>query len=214
MYISYGIEYDKEKFTDVKNNQLYSDLNLPPTKPLRGGFWGSSYKQCGMYCSEWHEFIFSKLFVEMFKDKINNKSTIFELSEDAQVLYIDGLENVKLIFPNGEKEEGGNIPTRKCKVISGFDPNIEKRLYIDFEMLSKNYDAIYVSGNFLREAEKFLHKCDELIIKTNGNIPMDTNLKLAEQITKYQLFEDWHVESLLVMNPDCIKIIDFIKIEN
>lgn len=52
MFISLGIEYDKDKFNAVKNRGIYEDTDFPPTKPIKGGLWGSTYREKEQYVSE------------------------------------------------------------------------------------------------------------------------------------------------------------------
>ena len=90
-YISLGVQYNEKEFNQVKNRVIYNDTNFPPTKPIKGGFWGSSYFEENEYSSQWEKYIYETLNPEMFSHRLNKPSTIFTVKEDARILKLSSL---------------------------------------------------------------------------------------------------------------------------
>lgn len=209
LYICFGIKYDKDSYTEVSNKKRFFDPNVPPTKP-NGGLWASPYKPNGNYVSDWHSFMMTCLSREIFEDKINGISTIFKLSQDAKILYIRDTEDIKLVFPDGQQEEEGNLPVKQIPIGKDILPELRGRLYIDFEKLKLTYDAIYVSKDVIGRLQKFLEDFEEFVLDRQGVLSKDEELMYGESVMKAQLFEDWHVESLLVLNKSTIEVVEYI----
>ena len=64
------------------------------------------------------------------------------------------------------------------------------------------YDAIYVSQNFVECVDYVLKEFERRIL-SNENAD-----DLAQALYFAEMFEDWNVDSVLVLNKDIINVID------
>lgn len=132
------IHYGDDKFDITKFNKV---VNRPEsTKPF-GGFWGSR-KNAVFGWKEWCTEI-------DFKFKNLTKKLQFSLSNDARILVID---NTNLLV---------DLPQNK-------ENHILNKIYVtlDFEELSKEYDAIEVliSEDELLYQELYGWDCDSILV--------------------------------------------------
>lgn len=137
------IHYGDDKFDINKFNNV---LNRPEsTKPF-GGFWGSR-KNADFGWKEWCTEI-------DLKSKDLTKKLLFSLSNDAKILVID---NTKLL---------ANLPQNE-------ENNIVNKLFVtlDFEKLSKQYDAIEVLISEDERLYELLYgwDCDSILVM-NPNV--------------------------------------------
>lgn len=138
---------DESRFSPVTN------INF--IKP-EGGLWIAPYNENSKYSSGWEEFLIN----EIGSDTKGLKGTILSIKPDAKILTIDSLEDLVKVLENYEYK---NNPIRFTKLL-------------DFEKLSKDYDAI-----FLTEKGQY---------ETRLSIP---NLY------------GWDIECMLVMNFDILE---------
>ena len=86
----------------------------------------------------------------------------------------------------------------------------------DFEKQQKSVDAIMVSKNFVELVRWCLQTLELRVEKALSlGIPITDEIIYDDKLTSYEvifseMFEDWHVESILVMNPDCVDVIEII----
>ena len=95
-----------------------------------------------------------------------------------------------------------------------------KKPFVDFEKQQELFDAMAVSKNFV-DLVAWCLKVFEVkasILKEQGVLLTDELLNeyvYNEELTVYEvmfaeMFEDWHVESLLVFTPKSVNVIDII----
>lgn len=108
----------------IKREKFESITNIGFIKP-NGGLWLAPYNKNNEYKSEWHNFLVN----EMYIDIKSMKGTIVRIKENAKILVIDSLDDLKKIFEKYELYL--DIPTL-FRVL-------------DFEKLSKDYDAILLT---------------------------------------------------------------------
>lgn len=207
-FISYGVKYDEDKFAQVKNKGIFNDLNLPPTKPRIGGFWGCRHIKNEIYHSEWQKFMHEKLYLPYHQDKINSLSTVFSIKPMAKVFVINSIDDIICKMPNGEKEGEPYLSLKFCKVAKNIPLECEKNLYLDFEELAQIYDAIYISSEAITNINNIITHYDSLIQKGEREM----SIKECCIYMKAVIFEDWHVESLLIFNKEIIHVKEFIKV--
>lgn len=106
----------KEKFNRIQNHSFI--------KP-KGGLWLSPYTKDNEYTSQWHYFLTN----EMNINTKGKKGTIVRIKENARILVIDSLDDLKKIFEQYELSLDFSIFFRA----------------LDFEKLSKDYDAILLT---------------------------------------------------------------------
>lgn len=161
---------DNKKYIMVGAPTISKDLFRNVLRPLdnynfipSGGFWASDYiDNCEI--SAWNKYLHQ--IPELAEAKDINQSTIFTLKEDAKILKIESYNDILLL---AEKYPSYHH-------ILGFIEDInDRKISFDFEMLSKDYDGIYV------------------------------NYKNISQENKTMIFKDWVVNTLLLFNLDCIK---------
>lgn len=199
VFIALGIEYDAEKFKMAKNRRIYADTNFPPTKPIEGGFWGSIYYENMKYKSEWERYVNEVLDPKLFSDKLNGKSTLFKIKENAKVLELKSFNDVWIDFRTNES----NLALRQIKVAGAVPKQYEYHFFLDFERFSECYDAIYVSQNFVKRVDWVLKEYERRILfreKEYDENLTDGDLYISE------LFEDWNVDSILVLNKSSVEI--------
>lgn len=122
--LTFGIDHlDEELFKPVSNYTDYDCRNKP-----MGGLWASSYKPDNHYPSEWVEFIDTGL-----SDKFKVFTGItYQLKPGIKILKIDTANDY---FDALDKY--GIIPF----------PNIDTKLQLDFESMSKDYDAFHLTSD-------------------------------------------------------------------
>lgn len=128
-----------------------------------GGFWASDYIDAAEV-SAWNKYLHQISELEEVKD--TTQSTIFTLKDDAKILTIETIEDILSLskkYPSYHHTLG---------YIDDID---ERKISFDFEMLSKDYDGIYV------------------------------NYKNITRENKTLIFNEWVVNTLLLFNLDCIK---------
>ena len=152
VFITNGISsISKERFMDIKNIH---------NKPI-GGLWASEYKEDSELYSDWIEWCCSQM-----TSMINKDSVVFSLKDDANILIIDSLDDYLKIRD-------------KYTFTKTFMD--ETDYHLDFEILSKEYDGVFLTNNGVREC------CGAELMFTVGRC----------------LF-GWDVSSLLLFNLDCI----------
>lgn len=156
-----GNEIKKEYFKDVKNAS-----EALPIKPEIGTcLWASIYTPEEDYLSEWHEFVCNEM-----ESILGEYESIykFKLKPDAKIFTIDSRNDLYLLLSEYKLD----------------NPKINYKTAIDFEKISKDYDAIHLTSN--------------------GQI----NTRFGD----YDLY-GWDVDSLLVLNFDCIDTNSIVKME-
>ena len=134
-YIHYGhTKFDKSVFNKIKNVDC-------STKP-KGGLWASDveaehgWKDC---CE-----------AEEFRDCKEENSFSFVLSDNAKVLYIDSIDDLKVL----------------PKIDDKFGMNFSSWILLDFEKLAETYDAVEVSisSDFDLYYQLYGWDCDSIVI--------------------------------------------------
>ena len=159
-FIHFGSnEYLPELFGPIKNTLGHKPESF-------SGLWG-----CPLDADfSWKEFC---QLIDFHDDDYLKKYFIFKLRDDARVIIIDDINSLN----NLDDKYLYNGPV--------FFSHIETSIkYINFEMLSEDYDAIIVYLN--RYIPKSIYPSDSL---------------------KYRLY-GWDCDSILVLNKDVIEIID------
>ena len=162
LFISLGIEYASNLFKQPKNRNIYEDTNFPPTKPIMGGFWGSTYLRTGNFKSYWEKYIYEKLNVKMFEHKLNHSSTIFSLKESANILFLDSFQDIWIDM----KLQQSNLPLRLVKIAGNVPKQYENHMFLNFEDCV--YDAIYVSQNFVECVDYVLKEFERRILSNEN----------------------------------------------
>ncbi|SEL78490.1 hypothetical protein [Paenibacillus sp. OK003] len=206
-FVSLGVEYNENNFRSVVNRKTYEDMIFPPTKPIEGGLWGSEINQDEKFISSWQEYIYEKLNKSLFKHKLKNKSTFFSIKHDSRVLSLDSLKDIVI---NLEDENlSSNISLRLLEISGDVPKQYENHLYIDFERLVDYYDAIHVSMTFVKNVDwilkEYTHRVENNLYEWDEDIT-------PESLFKAELFEDWNVDSILILNNECINILKIDKL--
>ena len=223
-YISSGLVFDKEKVVPVRNRVFYDKI-LTPSKPAQGGFWGSLYTPEAAYRSDWERFIKEKMYLqEDWLEKIEKPSTIFSLRSDTWLLYLDTFRD---LYGEMIEQEDGRAKLQNPVIVPHYVKVIQpefsayaKQPFINFEEQQKIFDAMAVSKNFVNLVSWCLNTFDRraAMLQAQGIFLSDEALDkfiYNENLTKYdvvfaEMFEDWHVESILVFNPECVNVIDIV----
>lgn len=161
---------NNKKYITVGAPIISKDLFRNVLRPLdnysfipNGGFWASDYLN-EYQISDWNKYL--QYATEVAQAKNTTESTIFTLKDDAKILTIETYEDIIKLsqkYPSYHH-------------ILGYTKDIDdKKSSFDFEMLSKDYDGIYV------------------------------NYKNISKENKTMIFNDWEVNTLLLFNIDCIK---------
>lgn len=137
-----------------------------------GGFWASDYIN-EFEISAWNKYLEQRKEIADAKD--TTQSTIFTLKEDAKILTIETANDIL--------ELSKKYPSYH-HILGYIDVLNDKKICFDFEMLSKDYDGIYVNyKNIYHENKNFT-------------------------------FDQWEVNTLLLFNLDCIKEYQIAPITN
>ena len=134
-YIHYGhTKFDKSMFTKIKN----VDCN---TKP-KGGLWASDV-EAEYGWKDWCK-------AEEFRDCKEDDSFSFVLSDNAKVLYINSVDDLKTLPKADDK----------------FGMNFSSWILLDFEKLAETYDAVEVSisSDFDLYYQLYGWDCDSIVI--------------------------------------------------
>lgn len=134
-YIHYGhTKFDKSMFTKIKNVDC-------STKP-KGGLWASDVEAEHGW-KDWCE-------VEEFRDCKEDDSFSFVLSDSAKVLYINSVDDLKVLPKADDK----------------FGMNFSSWILLDFEKLAETYDAVEVSisSDFDLYYQLYGWDCDSIVI--------------------------------------------------
>lgn len=128
-----------------------------------GGFWASDYID-DVEVSAWNKYLQQN--PEIAEAKDTTQSTIFNLKDDAKILTIETADDILALsqkYPSYHH------------ILGYIDDITDRKISFDFEMLSQDYDGIYV------------------------------NYKNISREKKTMIFKDWEVNTLLLFNLDCIK---------
>ena len=142
-YIHYGhTKFDKSMFNKIKNVDC-------STKP-KGGLWASDVEAEHGW-KDWCE-------AEEFRDCKEENSFSFVLSDNAKVLYIDSIDDLKVLPKIDEK----------------FGMNFSSWILLDFEKLAETYDAVEVSisSDFDLYYQLYGWDCDSIVIM-NPNVVVE-----------------------------------------
>lgn len=134
-YIHYGhTKFDKSMFTKIKNVDC-------STKP-KGGLWASD-TEAEYGWKDWCE-------AEEFRDCKKDDSFSFVLSDNAKVLYINSVDDLKALPKADDK----------------FGMNFSSWILLDFEKLAETYDAVEVSisSDFDLYYQLYGWDCDSIVI--------------------------------------------------
>ena len=134
-YIHYGhTKFDKSVFNKIKNVDC-------STKP-KGGLWASDIEAEHGW-KDWCE-------AEEFRDCKEENSFSFVLSDNAKVLYIDSIDDLKVL----------------PKIDDKFGMNFSSWILLDFEKLAETYDAVEVSisSDFDLYYKLYGWDCDSIVI--------------------------------------------------
>lgn len=170
--ITTGITEIREELCHPVLNDLMDNRN----KPL-GGLWASTYFQDeeNNHLSSWIDFCLTDYWVDDqgWLDKYSH-GVIFELNPNSKICEIDCLVDYLAVL------EKYSINYKTCRYKKG----------LDFEKLSKDYDAIHLTDNAVREM-RFVLDIDDI---------MD--------------FYSWDVESFVLFNLNCInrESIQYVKL--
>ncbi len=218
-FISSGLEFDRNKVQVIRNRNVY-DRVVTPSKPAQGGFWGSFYTPDKEYRSDWERFVCKEMYLTQWAEKIKKPSTVFRLKPKTKVLCLNRFED---LYGSIEYEKGRAkiknlaLCTHFVKTRDQVLKDYERQPFIDFEKQKDVVDAIMVSKNFV-DLVKWCLKAFE--IRVNAAVAsgkqLEDELIYDDQLTKYdvifsEMFEDWHVESIFVMNPDCIDVVEILE---
>jgi hypothetical protein len=204
-FIALGIEYNEDSFKPLVNREQYNENLYPPTKPIEGGLWGSELYLKDKYISSWQKYIYEKLNPSMFKHRLKSKSTLVTIKDTSKVLTIESFKDIVINFDENGSISSSNLALRYVKTAGNVPKQLEKQLYIDFEKLGDYYDALYVSRDFTNQVDWLLQEHYRRVL--NNQSEWDEKIT-PEFLFKAVMFEDWNVDSILVLNNECINILE------
>lgn len=202
-FISLGIKYNDNEMKKPLNRRIYNDTNFPPTKPISGGFWGSTYILGERYKSEWEKYVMEVLDSKLFKEKLTGNDTIFEVDNEAKILVLNKIDDVWIEFKGDNVQS--NLVLRQIKVSGDVPPEYKNHLYIDFSGMCEYYDAMYVSSEFAHKVDWILNEFKRRVLL---GIPEFNEELTLEMLYVAEMFEDWNVDSMLVLNKNAIKVVE------
>lgn len=128
MILSLGFNsFDYSKFESARNFSDYMFLNKP-----KGGFWGSTFTPDDDYASDWVRWTACEQF------KFCKYGIVYNLTPSARIRRVDESDDyIKLL------EEFGHVN----EIYHG----AERKVYIDWDKLSDQYDAVHISRNVIAE---------------------------------------------------------------
>lgn len=204
-FITLGIEYDEKEFKPLLNRKIYNNNFYPPTKPIEGGLWGSSLYANHEYKSAWEKYVHTKLQSSAFEHRLKNKSTIFTIKENSRVLALKSFADIYIQVSKSGIESP--LTLRLLKVGGNVPKAFENHLYIDFEKLGFYYDAMFVTKEFVEQVDCTLSEFDNRV--RNHKYEWDDKIT-RDTIYISEMFEDWNVESILVLNKECINVLELV----
>ena len=142
-FISFGLKsFDPLKFKPVKN---WPDiLNGHHSKPL-DGFWGCEFTPNKEYYSNWEEWVINTNFHQLsnpHSDPYLRNAITFQLSDTARIYTISSKEDYITLIKKYPRILKSPFPSRQYSYsIDG--------VYIDFEKVSQDFDAIIFSDPIL-----------------------------------------------------------------
>lgn len=149
---------DPEKFRTIKN--------IPTRNKPSGGLWTSPENSN----LSWKDFVINESFQE---SRYLNKLTLITLKSDVKIYKIQNKDDY-FKCPLRDKEND---------FFGGLETNHSKLQFIDFEKLSKDYDALWITEEALNVLGTFEILDDFVLGPLYG----------------------WDVETVLLFNLDCIK---------
>lgn len=159
---------DKQKYIMIGTKTITKELFRDVLRPLNnyyflptGGFWSAPYNEYTI--SPWLDYLRDNR--STYPEKDINSASIFTLKDNAKILTIDNYETLKKII---EKYPSYH------HLLNYYTNQADKELSINYELLSKDYDGIFVNYN------NFEYKRDTII------------------------FNEWDVNTLLLFNLDAI----------
>lgn len=109
----------------IKREKFESVTNRGFIKP-NGGLWLAPYNKDNEYKSEWHDFLVNEMDISVK----GMKGTIVRIKNNAKILIIDSLEDLKHTLENYEFIDSRGFTYTRL---------------LDFEKLAKDYDAILLT---------------------------------------------------------------------
>ncbi len=159
---------NNQKYITIGTKTITKELFRNVLRPLNnyyflptGGFWSSPYDEYNI--SPWFDYLIDNK--SDYPEKNLNSASIFTLKDDTKILTIDNYERLKEII-----EE---YPSYH-HILNFYKEQTSKELSINYELLSKDYDGIYVNY------KRFEYSRDTII------------------------FNKWDVNTLLLFNLDAI----------
>ena len=159
---------DKQKYIMVGTKIITKEIFRNVLRPLNnyyflpsGGFWSAPYNEYSI--SPWFDYLIDNR--STYPEKDINSASIFTLKDNAKILTIDNYETLKDII---EKYPSYH------HLLNFYKEQTNKELSINYELLSKDYDGIYV------------------------------NYKNFEYSRDTIIFNHWDVNTLLLFNLDVI----------
>lgn len=211
-FISIGVKYDRTKFMPVRNRSVFNDFNFPPSKPVSGGLWGAVYTPNAKFRSDWEQFIMEKMYLRSeWTEKTKQTSTIFSLKADAKIIYLNELMDLFPIYhinTDGSAMVTPLFDLRRVKIGNPCLKDYEQHGYIDFEKLREEFDAILISKNFASKVDWTLMEYERRV--NAGEAEYDEELTRLD-LEVAEIFEDWNVESILVLNARCMTNIEYLE---
>lgn len=142
---------------------------VPPTgnqgnnKPNSGGFWTSSQGDDGE--SAWTKFTRKVMFYRTKKERVTWDIATITISPEARVLTIDTAEDYQKVIEK-YKEPKDKYKGKFRFIVTNFGPDE----VLDYDLLMKDYDAIRITENALKENPKeFNHWSCESTVWFNLN---------------------------------------------
>lgn len=160
---------DKQKYIMIGTKTITKEIFRNVLRPLNnyyflptGGFWSAPYNEYTI--SPWFDYLIDNNDSYLSEKNIKSAS-IFTLKDEAKILTIDNYETLKDII---EKYPSYH------HLLNYYTDQTNKELSINYELLSKDYDGIYV------------------------------NYKNFEYSKETIIFKEWDVNTLLLFNLDVI----------
>lgn len=159
---------DKQKYITIGTKTITKEIFRNILRPLNnyyflptGGFWAAPYNKYTI--SPWFDYLIDNR--DSYLEKRINNASIFTLKDDAKILTIDNYETLKKII---EKYPSYH------HLLNYYKNQNSNELSINYELLSKDYDGIYV------------------------------NYKNFEYSRDTIIFKEWDVNTLLLFNLEAI----------
>lgn len=160
---------NKQKYIMIGTKTITKEIFRNVLRPLNnyyflptGGFWSASYNEYTI--SPWFDYLIDNH--DAYSEKDIKSTSIFTLKDDAKILTINNYETLKDIIKK--------YPSYH-HLLNFYKEQTNSELSINYELLSKDYDGIYV------------------------------NYKNFEYSRDTIIFKDWDVNTLLLFNLDAIE---------